>query len=57
MISLKVLNDLQGLTQTEEMMIACVLPIMRVYIKPGTQRGAWDIPCRFIALVFKTTCH
>ena len=30
---------LQGLTQVEEMLIARALPIMRVYIKPGGQRG------------------
>ena len=29
--------ELQGLTQTKEMLIARVLPIMRVYIKPGRQ--------------------
>lgn len=34
-----VLPQLQGLTQTEEMLIAPALPIMRVYIKPGGQRG------------------
>ena len=32
-------SQLQGLTQKEEMLIACALPIMRVYIKPGGQRG------------------
>ncbi|CAB4041007.1 ATP-dependent DNA helicase PIF1, partial [Paramuricea clavata] len=31
--------QLQGLTQVEEMLIARALPIMRVYIKPGGQRG------------------
>lgn len=31
--------QLQCLTQTEEMLIARALPIMRVYIKPGGQRG------------------
>lgn len=31
--------ELQSLTQTEEMLIARALPIMRVYIKPGGQRG------------------
>ena len=31
--------ELQGLTQTEEMLIARALPIMRVYIKPGGQMG------------------
>lgn len=35
----KVLPQLQGLTQTEEMLIARALPIMRVYIKPGGQKG------------------
>ena len=32
-------HELQDLTQTEEMLIARALPIMRVYIKPGGQRG------------------
>ena len=31
--------QLEGLTQVEEMLIAQALPIMRVYIKPGGQRG------------------
>ena len=31
--------ELQGLTQTEEMLSARALPIMRIYIKPGGQRG------------------
>ena len=31
--------ELQGLTQTEEMLIARALPIMRVYVKPHGQRG------------------
>ena len=31
--------ELQGLSQTEEMLIACALPVMRIYIKPGGQRG------------------
>ncbi len=31
--------ELQDLTQIEEMLIARALPIMRVYIKPGGQRG------------------
>ncbi|CAB4003586.1 Hypothetical predicted protein [Paramuricea clavata] len=31
--------QLHGLTQVEEMLIARALPIMRVYIKPGGQRG------------------
>ena len=32
-------GELQGLTQVEEMLIERALPIMRVYIKPGGQRG------------------
>jgi hypothetical protein len=32
-------NELKDLTQVEEMLIARALPIMRVYIKPGGQRG------------------
>ena len=32
-------SQLRGLTQTEQMLIARALPIMRVYIKPGGQRG------------------
>ena len=32
-------NELKSLTQVEEMLIARALPIMRVYIKPGGQRG------------------
>ena len=32
-------NVLQNLTQIGEMLIARALPIMRVYIKPGGQRG------------------
>jgi hypothetical protein len=32
-------HELQNLTQIEEMLIARALPIMRVYIKPGGQRG------------------
>ena len=39
MIPSPVPPQLQGLTQTEEMLIARALPIMRVYIKPGGQRG------------------
>ena len=31
--------ELQGLTQVEEMLIARALPITRVYVKPGGQRG------------------
>ena len=36
----KVPHELQNLTQTEEMLIARALPIMRVYIKPGGQLGS-----------------
>ena len=32
-------HELQNLTQVEEMLTARALPIMRVYIKPGGQRG------------------
>ena len=39
MIPSPVPYELQGLTQVEEMLIARALPIMRVYIKPGGQRG------------------
>ncbi len=39
MIPSPVPHKLQHLTQIEEMLIARALPIMRVYIKPGGQRG------------------
>jgi hypothetical protein len=39
MIPSPVPTELQNLTQVEEMLIAHALPIMRVYIKPGGQRG------------------
>lgn len=39
MIPSAVPRQLQGLTQVEEMLIARALPIMRVYVKPGGQRG------------------
>lgn len=39
MIPSPVPPELQGLSQVEEMLIARALPIMRVYIKPGGQRG------------------
>ncbi len=39
MIPSVVSSQLEGLTQVEEMLIARALPIMRVYIKPGGQRG------------------
>ena len=38
MIPAPVPIELQGLTQTEEMLIAQALSIMRIYIKPGGQR-------------------
>ena len=39
MIPSSVPQQLKDLTQVEEMLIARALPIMRVYIKPGGQRG------------------
>ncbi|CAB4011401.1 ATP-dependent DNA helicase PIF1 [Paramuricea clavata] len=39
MIPSSVPYELQNLTQIEEMLIARALPIMRIYIKPGGQRG------------------
>ena len=39
MIPSSVPEELKNLTQIEEMLIARALPIMRVYIKPGGQRG------------------
>ena len=39
MIPSPVPRELKGLTQVEEMLIARALPIMRVYVKPGGQRG------------------
>ena len=39
MIPSAVPSQLQGLTQVEEMLIARALPIMRVYVKPGGQKG------------------
>ena len=39
MIPSSVPLQLQGLTQIEEMLIARAIPIMRVYVKPGGQRG------------------
>lgn len=32
-------KELQGLIQIEEMLISHALPIMKVYVKPGGQRG------------------
>ena len=37
MIPSAVPKELQGLTQIEEMLISCALPIMKVYVKPGGQ--------------------
>ena len=37
MIPSSVPNELQNLTQVEEMLTAHALPIMRVYVKPGGQ--------------------
>ena len=39
MIPSSVPQELQDLTQIEEMLIACALPIMIIFIKPGGQRG------------------
>ena len=39
MIPSAVPTQLSGLMQVEEMLIAKVLPIMHIYIKPGGQRG------------------
>ncbi|XP_020915212.2 uncharacterized protein LOC110252718 [Exaiptasia diaphana] len=39
MVPSRVPVELQGLSQLEEMLVARALPIMRVYIKPGGQRG------------------
>lgn len=39
MIPSSVTNELQNLIQIEEMLIARALPIIRIYIKPGGQRG------------------
>ena len=39
MIPSSVAHELQSLTQIDEMLIARALPILRVYIKPGGQRG------------------
>ncbi len=39
MIPSPIPHELQNLTLIEEMLIARALPIMRVYIKPGGQRG------------------
>ena len=40
MIPSPVPPQLQGLSQAEEMLIACALPIMRVYVEPS--QAFWD---------------
>ena len=35
MIPAQVPKELQGLTQIEEMLIACAFPVISVYTKPG----------------------
>ncbi|XP_028408480.1 uncharacterized protein LOC114531038 isoform X1 [Dendronephthya gigantea] len=44
MIPSYVPDELQNLTQVEEMLIARALPIMRVYVKPGGQRDGKGDP-------------
>ena len=39
MVPSTVPNELSGLTQVEEMLIARALPIMHIYLKQGGQRG------------------
>ena len=39
MIPSAVPDELEGLTQVEQMLIARALPVMRVYVKPGGQRA------------------
>lgn len=39
MIPTAIPKELQGLIQIEEMLISHALPIMKVYVKPGGQRG------------------
>ena len=39
MIPSPIPSKLKGVTQIEEMLIACAVSSMRVYIKPGGQRG------------------
>ncbi len=52
-------RELQGLTQTEEMLIARALPLMCVYVKPGGQRGysghCINLPQRVEKLASKLT--
>ena len=39
MIPSAVPKELQGLTQIEEMLIACAFPVISVYTKPGGQKA------------------
>ena len=39
MVPSQVPNELQGLTQLEEMLIARVFPVISVYTKPGKQKA------------------
>ena len=48
MIRSRVPRELQGLTQTEEMLIACALPMMSVYVRPGGQE---------VTVAIVLTCH
>ena len=48
MIPSRVPRELQGLTQTEEMLIACALPMMSVYVRPGGQE---------VTVAIVLTCH
>ena len=61
MIPSAVPRELQGLTQTEEMLIARALPMMRVYVKPGGQRGysghCINLPQRVEELASKLPCY
>ena len=35
-------TEIDGLTQTEEMLIAKALPILNIYLPPGGQKGYFD---------------
>ena len=39
MVPFTVPNELSGITQVEEMLIARALPIMHIYLKQGGRRG------------------
>ena len=56
MIPSPVPPELQGLSQVEEMLIARALPIMRVYIKPGGQRG-YNGHCIYLPQNVKELAH